>query len=150
MILSSVSDLHSDLEVGFVVLDFEADYMTQESLRDSCVRSSIVVKVIDDKASLMCITPGASFKSMPVVCLIDNYLLVAARGFIGAGLFEIQRPATSLVAYPDANQCREAVMGLGKKLVMERELKSAFQRLKQVQVYCLQEWLLRLCCLWLH
>ena len=101
MILSSVSVLlHSNLEVGFVVLDFEADDMTPESLRDSCVRSSIVVKIFEDKASLMCITPGLSFKSTSVVRLIDNYLLVAMRGFIGAGLFAIQRPSTPAIAYP--------------------------------------------------
>ena len=76
MILSSVSVLlHSDLEVGFVVLDFEADIMTPESLRNSCVRASIVKKTFEDKASLMCITPGASFRSMSVIRLIDNYFL---------------------------------------------------------------------------
>ena len=93
--------------MGYVVLDFNADYMTPESLRDSCIRSCIVVKVIDDKASLMCITPGASYKSVSVVRLIDNYLLVAtSRGFIGAGMIDIQRPTTPSITYPDANQSR--------------------------------------------
>jgi hypothetical protein len=82
-VLSSVSvPLHSNLEVGFVVLDFEVDLMTTESLRDSCVRSSIVVKIVEYKASLMCMTLGASFKSRSVVRLIDNYLLVATRGLL--------------------------------------------------------------------
>ena len=53
-VLSSVSfPLHLNSEVGFVVLDFEVDLMTTESLRDSCVRSSIVVKIVEYKASLM-------------------------------------------------------------------------------------------------
>ena len=77
-VLSSVSvPLHSNLEVGFVVLDFEVDLMTTESLRDS-----IVVKIVEYKASLMCMTLGVSFKSRSVVRLIDNYLLVATRGLL--------------------------------------------------------------------
>ena len=87
MILSSVSVLlHSNLEVGFVVLDFEADHMTPESLRDSCVWSSIVVKIFEDKASLMCIMPGVSFKLLSIVRLIDTYLLVATRVYRGRAL----------------------------------------------------------------
>ena len=123
MILSSASVLsYPYLEVGYIILDFEVEVMTPESLRDSCIRSSIVMRTYEDKASLMCITPGVSFRSMSVVRLIDNFFVVATRGFIGAGLFAIQRPSSPAIAYPEARQCREAVVELGEKVAMEKSL----------------------------
>ena len=74
---------------------------------------------------------SVSFRSTSVVRLIDNYLVVVTRGFLGAGLFAIQRPSSPAIAYPEARQRREAVIELGEKVVMERSLHSAFLRLSQ-------------------
>ena len=57
--------------------------------------------------------------------------VVATRGFIGAGLFAIQQPSSPAIAYPEARQCREAVVELGEKVAMEKSLHSAFMRLSQ-------------------
>ena len=130
MILSSSAVLqYSLLEVGYVILDFHEEVMTPESLRDSCVRASIVMKTYEDKASVMCITPGAYFHSMSVIRLIDNFCVVATRGFLGAGIFAIQRPASPAIAYPEAKQGREAAEELGQKVAMEKGLQAAFLRL---------------------
>ena len=130
MILSSSSVLqYSLLEVGYVILDFQVEVMTPESLRDSCVRASIVMKTYEDKASVMCITPGAYFHSMSVIRLIDNFCVVATRGFLGAGIFAIQRPASPAIAYPEAKQGREAAEELGQKVATEKSLHAAFLRL---------------------